>query len=82
MKITVAQNKINLAQRVLQTEDRNILKAIELIFTQENEHFELTDEQKRELDKTLDEVESGKAKFYTMAEVRKRIQKSKKKPKQ
>lgn len=79
--MTVAQNKIRLAQKVLQTENKDILKAIELIFTQEDEHFELTEEQKQELDKTLEEVESGKAKFYSMAEVRKRISKNHKKSK-
>ncbi len=71
--MTVAQKKNQLAQKVLQTEDKHILKAIELLFNQEDESFELTDAQKLELDKRLEEVESGKAKFYTLSESKKMI---------
>jgi len=78
-EMTVAQNKIQLAQKLLQTEDTNILKAIEMLFNQENESFELTAMEKRELDKRLAEVEGGKAKFYTMTEVRKIVRKDLKK---
>ncbi|MDP2386331.1 MAG: addiction module protein [Bacteroidota bacterium] len=77
--MSVAQDKIQLAQRLLQTEDKNILKAIELIFTQEDEHFELSASEKRELDRRLADVESGNAKFYTMAEVKKMVRKKSKK---
>ena len=77
--MSVAQDKIQLAQRLLQTEDKNILKAIELIFTQEDEHFELSASQKRELDRRLSDIESGNAKFYTMAEVKKMVRKKIKK---
>ncbi|WP_317896667.1 addiction module protein [Aurantibacillus circumpalustris] len=52
------------------------MKAIELLFDQEEETFELTSEQKKELDKQLAEVESGKAKFYNMDEVKKMVRKS------
>jgi hypothetical protein len=74
--VTVAQKKNQLAQKVLQTEDKHILKAIELLFTQEEETFELTTAQKRELDERLNQVESGKAKFYTISEVKKYFVKS------
>lgn len=74
--MTVAQKKNQLAQKVLQTEDKHILKAIELLFNQEEETFELTAAQKRELDKQLAEVESGKAKFYSMSKVKKIVRKN------
>lgn len=69
----VAQKKNELAQKLVQTEDKHILKAIELLFNQEEEGFELTMAQKNELDKRMAEVESGKAKFYTMSEVKKTV---------
>ncbi|MCU0359523.1 MAG: addiction module protein [Bacteroidia bacterium] len=65
-----------MAQKLLQTEDKHILKAIELLFSQEEENFELTTVQKRELDKRLAEVESGKAKFFSLAEVKKLVRKN------
>jgi putative addiction module component (TIGR02574 family) len=74
--MTIAQNKIKLAQKVLQTEDKHILKAIELIFSQEDEHFELTEDEKKEIDRRLADVESGNAKFYTIDEVRKKLRKN------
>ena len=42
--MTIAQHKIQLAQKVLQTDDKHILKTIELIFNQEDELFEITKE--------------------------------------
>ena len=69
--MSVAQDKIQLAQRLLQTEDKNILKAIELIFTQEDEQFELSVSEKKELDRRLANIESGNGKFHTFAEVKK-----------
>jgi len=77
--MTVAQKKNQLAQKVLQTEDKQILNAIELLFNQEDESFELTDAQKRELDKRLEEIESGNAKFYSFNEVKKMLRKKVKK---
>ncbi len=74
--MTTAQSKINLAQKVLQTQDKHILKAIELLFNQEKDIFELNEIEKRELDIQLNEIESGKAKFYTMNEVKKIIRKN------
>ena len=74
--MTVAQHKIQLAQRLLQTEDKEILKTIELIFSQEDEHFELSESQKRELDSRLENIESGKAKFYTLDEAKKIVRKN------
>lgn len=39
--MTVAQKKNLLAQKLLQTEGKHILKAVELLFNQEEETFEL-----------------------------------------
>lgn len=74
--MTVAQKKNQLAQKLLQTEDKHILNAIELLFAQEEESFDLTTAQKRELDKRLAEVESDKAKFYSLSEVKKMVRKN------
>ncbi len=79
--MTTAQNKIELAQKILQTQDKQILKAIGLIFSQEDEDFELTNEQKPDIDLELKEIESSKAKFYKMAEVKKIVRKNHKKVK-
>ena len=74
--MTIAQHKIQLAQKVLQTDDKHILKTIELIFDQEDELFEITKEQKSELNLRIADIESGKAKFYTMDEVKKKVRKN------
>lgn len=71
--MTIAQHKIQLAQKILQTDDKNILKTIEMIFEQQGESFELSASDKREIDKRLAEVESGKAKLYSFAEAKKMI---------
>lgn len=73
--MTVAQNKIQLVQKLLQKEDKHILKAIELLFNQQEENYTLNTAQKRELDKCLADVESVKAKFYSMNEVKKMVRK-------
>ena len=73
------QNKIQLAQRILSTEDKNVVKAINLIFTQEDDHYEITDDQKPELDRRLKDIESGNAKFYTWEQAKKIIRKKAKK---
>ena len=77
-EMALAQKKNQLAQKLLQTEDKHILKAIELLFSQEEESFDLIPAQKRELDKRLAEVESGKAKFYSIGEVKKIVRKNSK----
>jgi hypothetical protein len=74
--MTVAQKKNLLAQKLLQTENKHILKAIELLFSQEEDSFELSPSQKKEIDKRLAEVESGKAKFYSLSEVKKIVRKN------
>ncbi len=71
-----AEHKIQLAQKVLQTDDKNILKTIELLFDQSGEHFDLTNAQKTELDNRLLDIENGTAKFYTMAEAKKIIRRN------
>jgi hypothetical protein len=79
MTMTIAQSKVELAQKLLQTQDKQILKTVELIFSRADEDFELSDADKREIDVQLKEIESGKAKFYTMAEVKKMVRKNHKK---
>lgn len=74
--MTVAQKKNLLAQKLLQTENKDILKAVELLFNQEEENIELSPSQKKELDKRLSEVESGKAKFYSLSEMKKIVRKN------
>ena len=77
--MTLAQHKVQLAQKVLQTNDKNILKTIEIIFNQQNETFELNDVDKQEIDRRLAAVESGKSKLHTFDEVKKTIRKNFKK---
>lgn len=77
--MTLAQHKVQLAQKVLQTDDKNILKTIEIIFNQQNETFELNDADKQEINRRLAAVESGKSKLYTFNEVKKIIRKNFKK---
>ncbi len=79
--MTVAQHKIQLAQKVLQTEDKNILNTIELIFNQEDEHYDLTKEQKNEIDRRMADYESGNAKTYSFDQVKKIVRKGFKKNK-
>jgi len=74
--MTVAQKKNLLAQKLLQTENKDIIKAVELLFNQEEESIELGPSQKKELDKRLSEVESGKAKFYSLSQVKKIVRKN------
>jgi putative addiction module component (TIGR02574 family) len=69
--MTVAQNKIQLAQKLFQTKDKRILKAIESILDPEEEYFELSPAQKRDLDKRLADHKAGKLSYYTIEEVRK-----------
>lgn len=58
--MTVAQNKIQLAQKLLQTNDKRILKAIESILDPKEEYAELTAVEKKELDKRLADHKAGK----------------------
>ena len=72
--MTVAQNKIKLAQKLFLTEDKRILKAIESILDPaEEEYFNLTPEQKKELDRRLSDHKAGKLKYFTMDDVRKAV---------
>lgn len=71
--MTVAQNKILLAQKLFQTNDKEILKAVESILDPQEEYFELSASQKKELDTTLAEHKAGKLKYYTLEEAKKII---------
>ena len=64
---------------VLQTEDKAILTAIELLFEQSDLTTELSAAQKKEIDKRLSEVEEGTAKYYTISEMKKMVRKPSKK---
>ena len=76
--MTLAQRKNHLAQKLLQTEDKHILNAVELLLNQEEESLELSQFEKRELDKRLAEVEHGQAKFFDLNEVKKKVRKNQK----
>lgn len=69
--MTAAQNKIQLAQKLFQTKDKRILKAIESILDPQEEYLELSPAQKRDLDKRLADHKAGKLSYYTIEEVRK-----------
>lgn len=71
--MTIAQKKIFLAQRLLQTENKEILKAVDLIFSQEDEKYTISASQQKELDKRLKSIEDGKAIFFTWEETQKNI---------
>ncbi len=77
--MTVAQSKVQLAQKLLQTEDKRILKAIESILDPEEDYLELSPAQKKDLDKRLAEHKAGKLSYYTIDEVRKAVLKASKK---
>ena len=68
-----AKNKIQLAQKLFDTEDERILKAVQSILNPEEETADLTPAQKKELDKRLAEHKAGKLKYYTISEVRKAV---------
>lgn len=68
--MTLAQSKIQLAQKLLQTEDKRILNAVASILNPEEQHTELTPAQKKDLDKRLADHKAGKLKYFTIDEVR------------
>lgn len=57
--------------------DNDILYAVYTILKKNTD--ELSDEQKKELDKRLDQHKKGKVKYYTLAEVKKSVKKALKK---
>ncbi len=71
--INAAQHKIQLAQRILPTEDKHLLEEPDLILKPKNQSYELSDEDIEELDQMQKEHKSGKSKSYTVAEVRKYV---------
>ncbi len=77
--MNLASHKLELAQRLLATHDKNLLRAIDMLFTQEDEKFELNDAQKKEIDRRLQKIESGKAQLYSWEEVKKTFGKKLKK---
>ena len=74
---TIALKK-DIHKAVENTNDSEILKAVRTILkrTSEEEVYELTPAQKRELDKRLALHKAGKAKYYSLEEVRKNVLKA------
>jgi putative addiction module component (TIGR02574 family) len=68
-----AQNKIQLAKKLLETEDKQILKAVNSILNPEEETIDLTPAQKKDLDKRLADHKAGKLKYYTISDVKKAV---------
>lgn len=68
-----AKNKIQLAQKLFDTEDERVLKAVQSILNPEEETIDLTAAQKKDLDKRLADHKAGKLKYYTISEVRKAV---------
>jgi putative addiction module component (TIGR02574 family) len=68
-----AKNKILLAQKLFDTEDKRILKAVESILNPSEQTIDLTSAEKKELDKRLADHKAGKLKYYTIDEVRKAV---------
>jgi hypothetical protein len=73
MTMTIAQSKVELAQKVLQTQDKQILKAVELIFSQAEEEFELSVNDLKIIAARKKAIMNGTEKTYTIAEVRKKL---------
>lgn len=68
--MTLAQSKIQLAQKLFQTEDKQVLKAVASILNPDEQYAELTAEQKKDLDKRLADHKAGKLKYFTAEEVK------------
>ena len=73
--MNLAAEKLHLAQRLLATENEEIVKAIKSLFKEED--FDFNELEKAEIDKRLDKFESGKSKLHTWAQVKKSISKKK-----
>jgi putative addiction module component (TIGR02574 family) len=65
-----ASEKIELAQRLLATEDKKIVVAIKKLFNNEENDFHLSSTEKREIDRRLEKIEKGKTNFYSWEEVK------------
>jgi putative addiction module component (TIGR02574 family) len=80
--MTLAQHKILLAQKILNTEDKKLIKAIDKIFDQSEDEFDIAEADRREINRRLADIESGKTKLYTMSEVKKIVRKNFKRTRQ
>jgi putative addiction module component (TIGR02574 family) len=69
--MTLAQHKILLAQKILNTEDKKLIKIIDKIIDQSEDEISVSMEDQRELDRRLADIENGKGKYHTMGEVKK-----------
>jgi putative addiction module component (TIGR02574 family) len=68
--MTVSQKKNLLVEKLLQTEDKHILKAVESILDPQEDYVELSSAQKKDLDRRLADHKAGKLKYYTAEEVK------------
>jgi len=73
-----ASEKIELAQRLLATEDKKLVVAIKKLFNDEENDFHLSPSEKKEIDRRLEKIEKGKTNFYSWEEVRNSLGKKKK----
>lgn len=63
--------KYRLIERLIQTEDDDLLNQVQEIL----DSSDLSDEEKKELDKRMEKYQRGESKLYNWAEVKERIQK-------
>jgi hypothetical protein len=70
--MNIAQQKIQLAQRIFLTEDKSVLKEIELLLSQDGMNHEISEEEKEELDRLRKLHKAGKSKSTSMAAIRKK----------
>jgi putative addiction module component (TIGR02574 family) len=73
--MNLTAEKLHLAQRLLATENEEIVKAIKSLFKEEEYEFDMS--MKAEIDRRLDKLEKGKSKLYTWHEIKKSIGKKK-----
>lgn len=73
--MSLAATKLELVQRLLETEDKNVIKYIKALFDSHEGSWydELPDEVKKSVDKGLDDARNGKVTPH--ADVRKKYQK-------
>jgi putative addiction module component (TIGR02574 family) len=76
MKTTALKKEMHLA--IDRIEDSTFLKAIYTILNDKSKEYQLTEEDKEEIDRRLDSYEKGKSKLYTWEEVKRAIRKTKK----
>jgi putative addiction module component (TIGR02574 family) len=74
--MTKEELKTELQQLIDQLDDEKMLEAVYTILSSQSPIKELTDEQKAELDKRLEQHEAGESESYSWEEVKKRVRSS------